>query len=79
MKKIFENLDKTKNFNSLKFSICLNQREIIYSMDQQNFDFPVWCQIPLSAFCVFLPICHMRIIFYIYVNLANQKAGDRVR
>ena len=39
LQKFFENPDKTKNFSSLKFSVCLNEREIIYSMSKQYIDF----------------------------------------
>ena len=35
----FENLDETKNFSSLKFSIRVNQKEIIYIIAKQVIDF----------------------------------------
>ena len=38
-KKSFENLEKAKNFSSLKFSICLIQRGIIYLMAKHYIDF----------------------------------------
>ena len=34
-----QNLDKAKNFSSLKFPICLIKREIIYLMAKQDIDF----------------------------------------
>ena len=37
--KLFENLDKTKNFSSVKFCIWLNQKKIIYIIAKQAIDF----------------------------------------
>ena len=38
-KKFFANLDKTKDFEGSKFSLCLNQRETINSMEKQDIRF----------------------------------------
>ena len=63
-KEIFENLDKTNNFNSLKFSICLNQREILYSMDKENFDCRAWFQVQMDI-----------LVFYC---ITDTTASDRL-
>ena len=50
-----ENLDKAKDFSSLKFSICLNQREIIHLMDEQDIDFlKSLFQMQMNSFDVFI-------------------------
>ena len=38
-KNFFANLDKTKDLRVLNFPICLNQREVIYSMETQDIIF----------------------------------------
>ena len=53
-KKSFEKLDKAKDFRSLKFSICLNQREIIYLMADKDIDFKAYFQIQMKTFYVFI-------------------------
>ena len=42
---LFENLDKTKNFNNLKFSLCLNEKNLQYG----HFDFRAWFQIQMDT------------------------------
>ena len=43
-----------QNFRGLKFSICLNEREIIKSKKKQDISFPACFQIQMATFGVLL-------------------------